>query len=173
MSKDEASEAKKKLLEINDLILKLDPAIRSQAFDFLAPQYFDGPAAKPKKKNDEEEASSDEVSDDDSGDEAAFFSKWDHSKPSDNVLLVVARLYNEHGVFPITPKIIKDLADHAGLTVPNRIDMTLNQAQAKGKSLFRKQGKAYMVTVSGEAVLKETYNVRKGKKPRPDDTDAQ
>jgi hypothetical protein len=82
-------------------------------------------------------------------------------------MLVAAWLYSNYGSYPISPKEIKELGDSCGLVTPARIDMTMNAAKRKGKSLFHQQGKAWQPTVSAELFFKEVYNVKKGNKPLP------
>src|SRR6266446_5487493 len=96
-----------------------------------------------------------------------FFSAYNHDDPSDNVRLIAAYLYREHGVASFTTKEVKALAEEVGVTVPERIDMTLKQARKDGKNLFSSpsQGR-FKATVHGEAYLKSEYKVKKGRKPK-------
>ncbi|MCP4203441.1 MAG: hypothetical protein GY769_16105 [bacterium] len=97
----------------------------------------------------------------------SFFSSVDSSeRPSRCLFRIVAWLYLQHGVFPIQVEDLRCIAEDTGLTIPERPDMTMRQARKGGKSLFRRQGKGYRLTVNGEAFIKETYKVLKGKKPR-------
>ena len=98
---------------------------------------------------------------------ASFFESFDHSKPAENVKLIVAWLYSLYGVFSITKADIQDLADSAGLTVAPRSDNTMRQAKAKGRALFTQQGNGWKLTLAGETYMKNTYGVKKGNKPRP------
>ena len=98
-------------------------------------------------------------------DDNGLYAKFDHKKPAENVALIVARHYSLYGTNPFTVAQIQEQAAAAGLTVPNRIDMTLNSGGKKGKSHYQRLGKgAYRVTVHGEAFLKSTYDVRKGRR---------
>ena len=170
MPDDALNEAKKKLLDINKTITKLDPAIRSAAFDIIAPLIFDGvePAspktATAKQKSNPTTGKRKVVTP--SGNREAFYSAQDHDKPKDNVFLIAAWLYSQFGKFAITRKDIDEEAAEAGLTVPDRADNTMRQAKHKGKSLFRKKNKGWELTVSGEARVKEQYGVTKGNQPR-------
>lgn len=84
-------------------------------------------------------------------------------------MVLVAWLYSQYGVYPITSKELKELGDSCGLTIPNRPDITLRQAKASGKNKFTQQGKGWKLTVSGELALKETYSVTKGTTPLPEE----
>ena len=131
MEKEKINEIKEKLAEINETISSFSPEIRSSAFDILAPYYFDDLPMKGEAKKILSENERDEVLVE-TDDMSSFISSFDHKKPKDNVLLIVAWLYNKHGVFPITTKIIRDIGDATGLVIPSRPDMTMKQAKKKG-----------------------------------------
>lgn len=160
---------KKTLLEMNELISKLDPAIREPAFEVMVPYYFEGttlkqpPAQTPPAVNPPPNPA---VSPNTS-DLGEFISAFDHDQPKDNVMLLVAWLYSNYGAQPIQAKEIKELADACGLVTPSRPDNTMRQSKKNGKSLFTQQGKGWKLTVSGEMHFKETYNVTKGNKTIP------
>jgi hypothetical protein len=96
-------------------------------------------------------------------DRDTFFLKFNHGKPSDNALLVVAWHYNQYGVAPFSGDEIRKLGDEVGVTIPKRVDMTIANAQHDGKTCFTRAGKSlFRPTVHGEARLKKTYGVKKG-----------
>ena len=166
MSDDQVKELKKKLLEINQIVSELDPAIRVQAFEILAPHYFE--ERLPKKTIVEKRAEKTEkVEKISTEDEATFFSDFSHKKPSENIHLIVAWYFSQFGNFPITTKLLRQKASDVGLTIPERPDTTMRYAKKKGKNLYRKQGNGYLPTVYGEANLKEIYKVSKGTKTLP------
>ncbi len=160
-------EAKAALVEINELLVQLDPTIRGAAFEILRPLYFSNEQAAAKRTAQAKE--SDAPGDDESApsDLAAFIASREHNKPADNVMLLAAWLYSTYGVYPITAKEIKELGDSCGLILPVRPDNTMRQAKNKGKSLFNQQGKGWQPTVSGEIYFKEEYKVKKGTKALP------
>lgn len=153
MSDEKIKELKTKLEEINNFVTSLDQSIRLAAFEILKPYYFE-------EIHKEFQEQSIEIKD--IGD---FISKFDHTKPSDNVLLIVAWLFSQHGVIIITKKIIEKYRDETGLTVPGRSDMTMKNAKYKKKSLFIKKGTGYELTVNGELYIKNNYKIEKGNKP--------
>lgn len=157
MTNKRINELKTKLEEINTFVASLDPSIRLAAFEILKPYYFEEIHEEPQEHVIE------------SKDIGYFMNKFDHTKPSDNILLIIAWLFSQHGVFMITKKIIDKYASKIGLTVPKRPDMTMKNAKYKKKSLFIKKGNGYEVTVNGELYLKNTYKVEKGKKPIPEE----
>ena len=172
MDKDIIGDVKKNLLDINKTISSLDPAIRSAAFDILAPYYFDDYEA-PADESDEEEGKRKRTRGRPAGagSFAKFMSARDHSKPTDNVYLIAAWIYSQHGAVPITTKHCEKISGETGITIPGRPDNTMRQAKRKGKKLFKQQGKGWKVTTSGELFLQETYKVRKGNKPFEDGND--
>jgi len=130
-----------------------------------------GKPPKPHEKDELEEQSETGGGDDD---REKFFSSFDQKKPADNGLLLAAYLYRRYGTAPFTAVEVNDLAKDVGITIPERVDMTLVNAQRKGKALFRRIGKAeFKPTVHGEAYFKETYKVKKGKavKKQPEATE--
>lgn len=156
MDKQQFQERVKKLKEINKVIESLDPTIKEAGFELLK-SYATGKEAGPSKGGEDELPK----------DKEAFFTKFDHDKPADNALLISAYLYSQYGTSPASLKEIKKIADDVGITVPDRIDMTLRQAQKDGKSMFNYGGKDNIrPTVHGEKYFKDTYKVGKGKKKR-------
>ena len=171
MDKKITAEIQSKLLEMNKLIAKLDPAIRAAAFDIMVPYYFEDKPAARKTKEDKTKAGGGTSSkeDVDVSDLGAFIENFEHAKPADNVMLLVAWLYSQYGTYPIQVKEIKELSDASGLVTPSRPDNTMRQAKDKSKGLFSQQGKGWKLTVSGELFVKNTYNVKKGNKSIPKD----
>jgi hypothetical protein len=101
-----------------------------------------------------------------------LLSRFDHKKPADNVALLVAGHYAKYGTQSFTVSAIKTQADQAGITVPARIDKTLEGGGRKGKRFYQRlSAGTFRVTVHGEAFLKNTYGVKKGNRrttPEPD-----
>lgn len=155
---------KKKLLEINKFISSLDISIRATAFNILAPHYFGDQINRILTG-----ADSTVQGEGEENDSSSFYRKFDHEKPKDNVFLITAWFYSQYGVFPITIKDINNEADNTGLTVPNRSDNTIRFAKKKGKKLFKQVAKGWQLTVNGEIYLKDTYEIKKGNKKRPED----
>lgn len=148
-----------RLKEVGDAVDKLPPEIRSSAFDLLK-DYVSGTAAVPSGKSNHQSTQNHS----DGGD---LFLQFNHEKPSDNVRLIAASLYQEYGSEPFSVEEIKAVAADAGVTVPGRVDMTLNSAVEKGRQLFASVGRGFFKpTVHGEAYLKTTYGVKKGTKKR-------
>lgn len=166
MNDTEYKQLKQKILDVNGLIAKLDPAIRGEVFGILKPYLSESehdhghPPKKDKgKKTTEQESSPEDV--------AGLIAAHPDGSPADNVVLITAHLYREYGTAPFTAAEIKQLGDSFGLTVPNRIDNTLKTSKRGGKKLFQQVGKEFKATVHGESVFKSEYHVTKGRKPRP------
>jgi hypothetical protein len=178
MNDSELDEVVKRLKKIHKIIAELDPAVRAPAFATLQPwvvnglQAESGSVATPKKRaakrapaksKSTTEDKSITVGDNSGLDRDAFFLKFNHDKPSDNALLVVAWHYNQYGLAPFSGDEIRKLGDEVGITVPERVDMTIANAQYDGKTCFARAGKSlFRPTVHGEARLKRTYGVKKG-----------
>jgi len=168
VDKKKIEEIQAKLLEINEVITKLDPAIRGVAFEMLAPYYI-GDNTKPRETGSggppRKDTSSGEMVN--TNDLSSFIESSGHGKPNENLMMLVAWLYSQYGSYPIQSKEIEDLSDTSGLVIPSRPDNTKRYAKEKGKNLFTQQGKGWKLTVSGEIFLKNKYNVKKGSKPLP------
>jgi hypothetical protein len=157
-------ETTQKLNEINKTISKLDPAIRLEAYNRLAPMYFGDGQSHP-DKNDKNNAGI-QIS---SEDKEKFFEELEDD-PTENVKHIVAWFYSQYGSIPISVQMIEEEANNLGRTIPNRSDNTMRQGKDQkknGKSLFRKNGKGWQLTVPGEMFVKKTYGVKKGNKPLP------
>jgi hypothetical protein len=153
-----AGQASEKLLEINKVLLKLDSSIRSQAFEILRPLYFD---TKPAQNSEDEIA----VGGGDEFDVTEFFKKGKGTKPSDNVLHIVAWLYSQHGNIIFTKILLKEEGGKHDLILPDRPDMTMRQMKHKGKAIFKKSGSGYRLTTHGQTYCSRVYGVKAGKKP--------
>lgn len=166
-------EAKSLLLDIDKTVAKLDESFREKAFDILAGIAFGGKVAPPAPpvgaKKGEQGGAAIELDTEDLGE---FVGRFDHDKEKDNVRLMVAWLYSQYGNKPFLLQEVRDLAHAVGLTIPARIDMTIKTAKRNKKSLFQSTRRGwYRLTVEGERYMKDTYDVKKGTKPRPTEED--
>src|SRR5262245_59017292 len=139
MNDGDLDEIVKRLKRVDKIVLELDPAIRAAAFATLEPWIVKG-AASPtagqaraaSKPNRARRAASStrstikatvqDVGDNSALDRDAFFLKFNHSKPSDNALLIAAWHYNQYGLAPVSVDDIRAIADDVGLTIPSRVD---------------------------------------------------
>jgi hypothetical protein len=155
-------EIQERLIEVNKVIEKLDPAIRASAFELFKGYLESGTDFRTESGKQTTDTPSV------STDLATLIATYPHEKPSDNVDLLVADWYRRHGSAPFTLDILDAAAVNAGLTVPERLDMTLRQAAEGGKKHYQSAGHGlYKPTVPGELYLKKTYKVTKGNEPVP------
>jgi hypothetical protein len=155
-----------RLKEVNEVIEKLDPAIREVAFSLLA-GYVTG---KPYKSTEGAPSTDASPNDSDLSEPltAELFAKYPDGKPSDNAVLIAASLYSQYGAQPFKLDEMRAIADSVGVTIPSSLDMTLKQAQRDGKALFQHTGRSeFKPTVGGEMYFQKTYYVTKGTKKRP------
>lgn len=167
---DEATfkERVKKLTEINKVVMKLDPAIRGQAFALLEGYVGTGKISSHKPEDSDRVDAPADTGDLDADLEAFVGGlEAEPDTPAESAKALAAFLYKRYGKAPVRPEEINELARKAGWTVPDRIDMTLKGAKINGKTLFRQEGKTYVPTVQGESFFKETYKVKRGKLPKP------
>ncbi|XQA62646.1 hypothetical protein ACM9XD_04585 [Xanthomonas sacchari] len=153
------------LLSINEIVAQMDPSVRVSTFDLLTSRFLEQSKVAPAESRKADSSKSQDTPD--TTDLGTFISSFDTSKPSEAVMVLVAWLYSNYGVYPISAKEIKELADSCGLTVPNRSDNTMRGAKNNNKALFTQQSKGWQLTVSGEIYMKDTYKVKKGNTPLP------
>lgn len=168
MSLDNFEEIKKTILDINEVVAKVDPVIKQAVFDILVGKFINKSKAGASKV-DSVLADESKEKNVDTHDLGAFITSFDTKKPAEALMVLAAWLYSQYGVYAITPKDLKELADSCGLTIPTRPDVTLRQAKASGKNKFVQQGKGWKLTVTGELAMKESYGVTKGTKPLPEE----
>jgi hypothetical protein len=161
MDKKEFDERALRLQDVGKVIDKLPAEIRSDAFGLLK-GYVSG-----RSEPDFDDRQKNREADIDSSGDTNLFGRFDHGKPSDNVRLIAAHLFQQFGSEPFSADEVNAIAADAGITVPARVDMTLRNAKENGKFLFVSAGDGmFKPTVHGETNLKDTYGVRKGNKKR-------
>jgi hypothetical protein len=155
----------KRLKEVDEVIKGLDPAIREAGFKLLQ-NYITG------EKLHTESGGASNANDNSGNSEDAIFTKFNHDKPSDNVLLIAADHFRQYGSAPFSLEELRTTATANGLTIPNTPNMTLKAAVRQNKKLFATAGRGkFKPTSQGEQYFKETYNVTKGKNKKPEGTD--
>lgn len=144
------TEAIKAVREINDCVKDLDASVRERACDVLLRVAFgqsinelsDGSPAV-----DESGSTSSATKDDD------LFAKASSVDMTHNVKLLTAVILKE-GRKDITSQEIVRLGESSGLVLPKRVDQTLNQAKARGNSMYEKKGRGkYRITSTGQIEL--------------------
>jgi hypothetical protein len=165
VEKREFAEIEARLLEVNEVMKKLDDSIRVVAFDFLKPYIVGGSMVVHKEKH----GKHDEPAAGGTDDLATLVATHASDKPSHNAKLLSAYWYSQYGSAPFTTKWIEDSAASAGLTIPESVGMTFRGAQAKGKAVYEALGEKGLMrpTITGEGYLKQTFGVKKGTKTPP------
>lgn len=158
-------ETVKRLQEVNGVISKLDPVIRHDAFSLLE-SYIGG--RKPTSTDGTTTTTGEDVEVElDMTDAEEFFTTHEGAKPAENAYLCAAYLYSQYGASPFSIDDVRAVANHAGLTLPDRVDVTLGGAKKNGKQLFKRAGRGKLQpNVHGETYLRSTYNIPKGTKRR-------
>ena len=151
-------ELKKRITEANEFVGQLAPEVRSQAFALL----MGGAPIQPRTVLEEHAPKGGS-----GGDPTTFFGIRDSTRPSETALLVAAYWYSQYGAAPFSKEWVESTAEHVGLTIPTRVDMTYRGAKRDGKSLFRVKGGEVAFTVHGELWMQRNYDVRKGTKEPP------
>ena len=173
MDKKALEEIETRLLEVNEVIKKLDESIRVPAFEFLKPYIFGGTIVLPKGKGEQSHGGGSA-----SGtptDLAGLVEKFGRpDKPSENAKLLSAWWFSQYGASAFTTKWIEQAAASTGLTVPASLGMTFKQAKDDGKLLYKPLGKGGLVepTVAGESYFQRTYGMKKGTQTPPTDDES-
>lgn len=163
-----------RLQQVNAVIGKLDPAIRSEAFGVLRP-YVEGKPGSPSKQStgegDDEASGIGGGQDVDISSAEAFVRSQDIDKPANAVKAIAAWWFSQYGSVPIRAADIKKLAGEIGVTIPDKPYMTLTGMKTDGKDVFRSSKGDFVPTVPhGELFFQSQYKVKKGKQlpPSPD-----
>jgi hypothetical protein len=172
---DEAAfnETVERLKKVNGIISNLDPAIRAEAFELLAPYVTGGGATEAEaSEGDGDAAAATRKASGGAVDYNVLIEKFESDKDYENAMLVLAIVYDRHGRGPMQLSHIKVVSEEFNLTVPERLDKFFGPAKrgvnkTDKKEVLRKQSDGWKITPSGEAWLKHTYGVTRGKKPLP------
>ena len=160
MSEEIIDKMKSKLTDINKTIAALDPSVRLAAFNILAPYYFDDYKPQTEEKEFKVKPRHSPATDD----IEKFFAAYDCKDPGENVLLIVAWIYSQNGLIPITAAMCSDVSVNTGITIPVRPDNTMRTVKRNGKNLFHQVKNGWQLTTQGELFVKDTYGVRRGNK---------
>jgi hypothetical protein len=163
MNNELFQETVRRLEEVNAIVEKLDPNIRGSAFELFRPYLAE---TLPRPQGPQLSV----VTTGTPGPSSLLdlMEKHPGAAAHENAYLLAAFWYGQYGIEPFSLDDVRKLASGAGLTVPERLDMTYKQAKADGKMIFQVVGRAsYKPTVGGEGWLKMTFGVSKGR-PRPE-----
>ena len=161
----------KRMKEVEQAVLDLDESVRGVAFAMMEPYILGDVARSDTLVRGKTVDSSDSRGNDDGDSVEAFFAERDITKPADAVFAIAGYWYSQYGSAPFTMENIQELADQVGLTLPDRPDNTFRNATKSKKSLFRVKDGAWTTTTMGELVLKEKFDIKKGRKRRPVEVD--
>jgi hypothetical protein len=97
-----------------------------------------------------------------------FFNRDETLKPGENAHLCAAYHYSLYGAVAFSLEDIRTMAKGAGVILPDRLDMTFQQAAKGGKKLFQSAGRgAFKPTAAAGIVFNERWNVRPGTRMKP------
>jgi hypothetical protein len=110
---------------------------------------------------------------DDTSDLGVFFTRDENLKPSDKAQLCAAYHFSTYGTAAFSLVELRTIASDSGIVLPDRLDMTLNQATRSEKKLFQSAGRGmFKPTVVAALVFKERWNVKPGRKSKQNVTTA-
>ena len=105
---------------------------------------------------------------DNAGTFAEFFNRDETLKPGENAQLCAAYHYSLYGAVAFSLQDIRTMAKEAGIILPDRLDMTFQQAAKSGKKLFQSPSKGMFKPTSAAGItFSERWNVRPGSKTKP------
>jgi hypothetical protein len=103
----------------------------------------------------------------DYGDLASFFDRGEDLKPADYAQLCAAYHFSQYGTAAFSLVELRSIAREAGVIIPDRLDMTLNQASRGGKRLFQSAGRgSFRPTAVVGVTWGERWGVKPGKKTK-------
>lgn len=98
---------------------------------------------------------------------ATFFNRDDDFKPADYAQLCAAFHFSQYGTTPFSLADLRTIASDAGVVLPDRLDMTLNQTAKKGRKLFQTAGRGlFKPTATAGFLFKERWGVRPGNRTK-------
>lgn len=149
---DDLDKLASELLRIDKYVRQFDESVRREAFIVLSKVLESGTPREPRLEQHHIAPGRDD-----------FFSSRTQGKPADNAHLVAAFLYGQHGTdFSLSD--LREVASDVGVTIPERVDVTLGGAQRDGRPLYRPLGRGrFRVTVHGENFLRTTFGVTRGR----------
>ncbi len=163
MDQKDLQTIRSRLVEVNLIISKLDPAIKIPAFELLKP-FILGIATVSGGTPADTDMPASGISTH-AGHARDFFVSLDPKKPADSVLVLTAWIYTQRGSEPFSLIELEDLFDEVGVPRPARLDMTLRACSRKGKKFFTNAGYGkYRPTVYAENHFKQEMNLRPGKR---------
>lgn len=155
-----------RMREVERAVLELDESVRAPAFSMME-GYILGEQSVSKRSTSPGPDANEEVESTEGDDLGEFFAGRDTDKPAEAVMAIAAYLFQQFGSEPFTLQEVRDIADQMGLTIPERVDMTLKGATRNGRPIFRSVGRGkYAPTVLGEATLKQDHKVTKGRRKK-------
>ena len=94
-----------------------------------------------------------------------FFNRGEKLRPAENAQLCTAYHYSIYGLSSFSLDDIRTIGRDAGVVLPDRLDMTLQQATKAGKKLFQSVGRGlFKPTAAAGVFFNERWNVRPGAK---------
>lgn len=106
-----------------------------------------------------------ETTDDQSIDIGEFFARAEPGEPADNLYACAAFHFAKNGLAPFSVKDLQDIADRAGVILPNRPDMTLRGAGGKSKRMFQPAGRGkFRPTAQAGIWFRERFGVGPGRR---------
>lgn len=169
MDEHQYKERVERLHEVNAVITKLDPAIRTEAFGLLKP-YVTGGVVPPSGAKDEDggEPGGAGAAGAAGLDVDELLDKHASDKPVENGLLIAAIFYSHYGKGPYAVKEFNQFANEHNLVMPDQFHKTIGPAKRDGDKIFRKVPDGWQITVHGENWLKSTYSVTRGNERKPE-----
>lgn len=134
------------LLEINAAIAKMDSSVRTRAFDLLCSLHLPERAGNtPRTRL--------------ANDPAPFVNRYRSDIPAENVYVLIAWAFLEHGQISLTLKQIRDLAAITATPIPDRPDNTMRYARQAGSPLFERCGGDWRLTQHGQCYFREKFPI--------------
>lgn len=140
------------LLEINAAVARMDSSIRTRAFDLLCSLHLPG-----RERCLPEATGMPRLSP--AQDPTPFVDRYRSAVPAENVYVLVAWAFLQHGHTSLSLRQIRELATITATTIPKRPDNTMRYARHGGHPLFERSAGVWLLTIHGQTHFREKFPI--------------
>jgi len=140
------------LLEINAAIARMDSSIRTRAFDLLCSLHLPGRERCLREVTDAPRPSP-------AQDPTPFVDRYRSAVPAENVYVLVAWAFLQHGHTSLSLRQIRELAIITATSIPKRPDNTMRYARHGSHPLFERSAGVWLLTIHGQTHFREKFPI--------------
>ncbi len=155
-----------RLKRVDGVIRDLAPTLQAEAVRVLMPYVINDSAEEDGQVGTDASDNGDRRAAGPAVDEDRIVETHASDVANDNAFLAAAILYSRYGKGPFAAKEFKQIGLEQSLVMPEQIHKTFGRVRKDGDRILRKVQEGWLITVAGEAWLRETYGVTRGSRPR-------